>query len=151
MKTAYFAAGCFWGIEKKFADLVGVINTAVGYMGGEKSNPTYEQVCSGETGHAEVVQVDYDSRLISYEKLLEHFWQIHNPTSLNFQGWDVGTQYRSVIFYVDEEQRCLAEKSRDAEGKSEKHTEPVVTEICKAERFWRAEAYHQQYLDKQKR
>ncbi len=151
MKTAYFAAGCFWGIEKKFADLAGVVNTAVGYMGGEKSNPTYEQVCSGETGHAEVVQVDYDPRLISYEKLLEHFWQIHNPTSLNFQGWDVGTQYRSVIFYVDEEQRCLAEKSRDAEGKSGKHTEPVVTEICKAGRFWLAEAYHQQYLDKQKR
>ncbi len=148
---AYFAAGCFWGIEKKFSLLSGVLNTAVGYMGGASSNPTYKEVCSGETGHAEAVEVEFDPELLRYEELLKRFWQMHSPTSLNYQGGDIGTQYRSAIFYVDEEQRNVAEQSLKEEAASGRHADPIVTEITPAGTFWRAEVYHQQYLDKQNR
>ena len=148
---AYFGAGCFWGIEKKFSLLPGVQNTAVGYMGGDWSNPTYKQVCSGETGHAEAVEVEFDPEQILYEDLLKHFWQMHNPTSLNYQGWDIGTQYRSAIYYVDQAQKQAAEQSCDEEITSGRHADRIVTEITQAGSFWRAEEYHQQYLDKQNR
>ncbi len=151
MMKAYFAAGCFWGIEKKFSLLSGVLNTAVGYMGGASSNSTYKEVCSGETGHAEAVEVEFDPSLVSYADLLNTFWQMHNPTSLNYQGCDIGTQYRSAIFYVDEEQRNGAEQSLKEEAASGRHADPIVTEITLAGTFWRAEEYHQQYLDKQNR
>lgn len=149
MKIAYFAAGCFWGIEKKFSLLSGVRATSVGYMGGDSPEPSYKQVCTGETGHTETVEVKYDPEVISYATLLENFWQMHNPTSLNYQGWDIGTQYRSAIFTTDNEQKMLAEQSRDVESASGRYTDPIVTEITPAERFWRAEEYHQQYLAKQ--
>lgn len=148
---AYFAAGCFWGIEKKFSELSGVTGTAVGYMGGAWANPTYAQVCSGETGHAETVEVDFDPQRFSYEDLLQRFWSMHNPTCLNYQGFDVGTQYRSAIFFVDEAQRRAAQQSRDAEALSDRHDEPLATEIRAAGQFWRAEEYHQQYLAKQQK
>ncbi len=150
-RTGYFAAGCFWGVEKKFSLLPGVLKTTVGYMGGDWPNPTYEQVCSGETGHAEVVEVEFDPERIGYQDLLERFWQMHNPTCLNYQGWDIGTQYRSAIFYVDEEQRQQAEQSRAAEDASARHAGPIVTEITPAGTFWRAEEYHQQYLIKREK
>ncbi len=149
MKNAYFAAGCFWGVEQKFSRVPGVVRTAVGYMGGDWPQPTYEQVCRGETGHAEAVEVVYDPEVVGYDELLTFFWRMHNPTCLNFQGWDIGTQYRSVIFTRDAEQRRTAEQSREAEATSGCHAEPIVTEICSAARFWRAEEYHQQYLAKQ--
>lgn len=144
--VAYFAAGCFWGIEQKFGSLKGVTATAVGYMGGDWPEPTYEQVCSGETGHAETVEVRYDPNRISYVQLLEAFWRMHNPTCLNYQGWDVGTQYRSAIFTIDPEQHREAEEGRALEDRSGRHAEPIVTEIEPAGTFWRAEDYHQQYL-----
>jgi peptide-methionine (S)-S-oxide reductase len=146
---AYFAAGCFWGIEKKFSLLTGVLKTAVGYMGGDWATPTYQQVCTGETGHAEAVEVEFDAAQIPYEDLLTRFWQMHNPTSLNYQGWDIGPQYRSAIFYVDLEQKLAAEQSRAEENASGRHADPIVTEITPAGTFWRAEEYHQKYLDKQ--
>lgn len=149
--TAYFAAGCFWGIEKKFSELPGVVGTAVGYMGGDWPQPTYEQVCSGETGHAETVEVVFDPDKVKYADLLAAFWRMHNPTCLNYQGWDVGTQYRSAIFYLDEEQQHQAEQSLAVEEASGRHDGPVVTEITPAGGFWRAEEYHQHYLAKQKR
>jgi len=148
---AYFSAGCFWGIEKKFSLLTGVQGTTVGYMGGDWPDPTYKDVCSGETGHAETVEVEFDPSRVTYADLLRRFWQMHNPTSLNYQGWDIGTQYRSAIFYVDEEQKKAAERSRTEEAASGRHAEPLVTEITAAGRFWRAEEYHQQYLAKQSR
>lgn len=146
---AYFAAGCFWGIEKKFSLLPGVLKTAVGYMGGDWPNPTYKQVCGGETGHAEAVEVEFDPEQIGYEDLLKRFWQMHNPTSLNYQGLDIGTQYRSAIYYVDEDQKLAAELSREEETASGCHADPIATEITPAATFWHAEEYHQQYLDKQ--
>ncbi|PLY07134.1 MAG: peptide-methionine (S)-S-oxide reductase [Desulfuromonas sp.] len=150
MKIATFAAGCFWGVEEAFQVLDGVIETAVGYMGGTMENPTYQQVCSDTTGHAEVVEVSYDPQVISYERLLERFWSKHNPTSLNRQGWDIGSQYRSVIFYYDEEQRQLAEASKAALDSTDLYEDPIVTEIVPATAFWRAEEYHQKYILKQK-
>lgn len=150
MEKATFAAGCFWGVEEAFRLMDGVTATAVGYMGGEVDEPTYELVCSGETGHAEVVEVSFDPQKISYAQLLDKFWNKHNPTTLNRQGWDIGTQYRSAIFYHSEEQRLEAEESlarMDAEGPYE---DPVVTEIVAATTFWRAEEYHQQYVLKNK-
>jgi len=150
MKKATFAAGCFWGVEEAFRVLDGVIETAVGYMGGTTENPTYQQVCSDTTGHAEVVEVSYDPQVISYERLLERFWSKHNPTSLNRQGWDIGSQYRSAIFYYDEEQRQLAEASKAALDSSDLYEDPIVTEIVPAATFWRAEEYHQKYILKQK-
>lgn len=150
MERATFAAGCFWGVEEAFQTLDGVHETAVGYMGGETENPTYPLVCSGETGHAEVVDIQFDPARISYAQLLERFWNLHNPTCLNFQGWDVGTQYRSAIFYHRDEQRQIAEQSKSALVASGKYSELIVTEITPAGPFWRAEEYHQQYALKNK-
>ena len=145
-KKATFGAGCFWGVEAAFRRTQGVTGTKVGYAGGGVDNPTYEQVCSDTTGHAEVVQVTYDPEQVPYEQLLTIFWLEHDPTQLNRQGPDVGSQYRSVIFVHDEEQRAAAEASREAV--QARFTRPVVTQIEDAPPFWEAEDYHQQYLEK---
>jgi methionine-S-sulfoxide reductase len=145
-KQATFGAGCFWGVEAAFRRTQGVTGTKVGYAGGKVDNPTYEQVCSDTTGHAEVVQVTYDPEQVPYEQLLTIFWLEHDPTQLNRQGPDVGSQYRSVIFVHDEEQRAAAEASREAV--QARFTRPVVTQIEDAPPFWEAEDYHQQYLEK---
>lgn len=143
---ATFAAGCFWGVEATFRQTPGVTGTAVGYEGGTKPEPTYKEVCTGRTGHAEAVQVDYDPARVSYDQLLDIFWANHNPTTLNRQGPDVGTQYRSGIFYHDAEQQKLAVASK-AKWQA-KFSQPIVTEIVPATDFWMAEDYHQQYLEK---
>ena len=148
-KKATFGAGCFWGVEAAFRQLEGVTKTEVGYEGGTLENPTYEDVCSHTTGHAEVVQVTYDPERISYEQLLEVFWGKHDPTQLNRQGWDIGDQYRSVIFFHDEEQQEAAERSKAEE--QTRHAQPVVTQIEPAGTFYVAEDYHQQYLEKRGR
>lgn len=150
MAQATFAAGCFWGVEEAFRTLNGVIKTSVGYMGGTTENPDYTMVCTGKTGHAEVVAIEFDPVVISYRQLLARFWAAHNPTSLNFQGVDRGTQYRSAIFYHGDEQRQQAEESKSALAASGLHTGPIVTEITPAGPFWRAEDYHQHYIMKQK-
>ncbi|WP_142847750.1 peptide-methionine (S)-S-oxide reductase MsrA [Telmatospirillum sp. J64-1] len=147
-EKATFGAGCFWGIEVKFRSLPGVVDAAVGYMGGHLDNPSYEQVCTDRTGHAEVVQVEYDPTRISYEDLLDLFWQIHDPTTLNRQGPDVGSQYRSVIFTHTEEQAEAARRSKERLESSGRFSRPIVTEITPAASFWRAEEYHQRYLEK---
>jgi peptide-methionine (S)-S-oxide reductase len=147
-EKATFGAGCFWGVEETFRQLPGVSSTAVGYAGGAKDNPTYEDVCSDATGHAEVVEVEFDPAEIAYTKLLDVFWSNHNPTTLNRQGPDVGTQYRSAIFYHSPEQKQQAEASRAALEKSGRFPRPIVTQIEPAPKFWRAEEYHQQYLRK---
>ncbi len=147
-KIATFGAGCFWGVENVFGQLVGVESTAVGYMGGALEHPTYEDVCIGSTGHAEVVEVTYDSEKVSYEALLDIFWKNHNPTTMNQQGPDHGTQYRSVIFFHDAEQEAKARKSKVGLEVSGRFTDPIVTEITPAMTFWRAEEYHQQYFAK---
>ena len=147
-ETATFGAGCFWGVESTFRSIKGVTDAAVGYAGGKTENPTYDDVCTDETGHAEVVQVEFDPTAVSYEKLLDVFWSNHNPTTLNRQGPDVGTQYRSVIFYHSPEQRAIAEASRAALEKSGKFRSPVATQIEPAPKFYRAEEYHQRYLEK---
>ena len=148
MEKATFGAGCFWGVEEAFRKVEGVVSTAVGYCGGSLENPTYEDVCTDRTGHAEAVEVEYDASRISFEKLLELFWSIHDPTTLNRQGPDVGTQYRSVIFYHSEEQRAQAEASKERLQKSGRHRRPIVAEITPAKEFYRAEEYHQQYFEK---
>jgi len=145
-RKATFGAGCFWGVEAAFRRLDGVTGTAVGYAGGSVDDPTYEQVCSDRTGHAEVVEVTYDPERVSYDELLEVFWNEHDPTQLNRQGPDVGSQYRSVVFVHDEEQRRAAEASR--ERVQTRLSKPVVTQIEDAPPFWEAEDYHQQYLEK---
>jgi peptide-methionine (S)-S-oxide reductase len=146
MEKATFGAGCFWGVEETFRRLAGVKSTQVGYMGGAMSNPTYQDVCTDETGHAEVVEVTFDPAVISYHDLLEVFWNNHDPTTLNRQGPDFGTQYRSAIFFHSPEQEATAIASRDAaQGRFRR---PIVTEIVPAKDFWRAEEYHQQYLEK---
>jgi peptide-methionine (S)-S-oxide reductase len=145
-QLATFGAGCFWGVEANFRRLAGVQSTQVGYMGGNKPNPTYEDVCTDRTGHAEVLEVTFDPSVISYHDLLEVFWANHNPTTLNRQGPDVGAQYRSAIFFHSPEQEAEAKASRDAAQKNFK--KPIVTEIVPAKQFWRAEEYHQQYLEK---
>lgn len=150
MERATFAAGCFWGVEELFRTLDGVLETAVGYMGGHTENPTYKEVCTGETGHAEVVDLKFDPAIVSYERLLEKFWAKHNPTSLNRQGPDFGTQYRSAIFFHNDEQRQVAEQSKADLAATDKYSEPIVTEITSAVPFWRAEEYHQQYVLKNK-
>jgi peptide-methionine (S)-S-oxide reductase len=149
MKTATFGAGCFWGVEATFRQVPGVIDAAVGYAGGYTENPTYHDVCTDRTGHAEVVQVQFDPAKVSYEQLLEVFWTCHDPTQLNRQGPDIGTQYRSVIFYHDDEQRALAQESKARFESLRRFRRPIVTQIVPAEAFYRAEEYHQQYLKKQ--
>src|SRR5437868_6016441 len=148
MEKATFGAGCFWGVEAEFRKLKGVTATAVGYAGGNLHKPTYQDVCSDRTGHAEVVDVQYDPRKISYDELLKVFWESHDPTTLNRQGPDVGTQYRSVIFFHSPEQRAAAIASKEAQQKSGQFQRPVVTEIAPAPEFYPAEDYHQQYLEK---
>jgi peptide methionine sulfoxide reductase msrA/msrB len=147
-EKAMFGAGCFWGVEATFRRVEGVVDTAVGYSGGSKENPTYKEVCTDTTGHAEVVLVTYDPDKVSYEKLLEVFWICHDPTQLNRQGPDVGKQYRSAIFYVNEAQKQAAEASREKVRSSNKHRREIVTEILPASAFYRAEDYHQRYLEK---
>jgi peptide-methionine (S)-S-oxide reductase len=151
MATATFAAGCFWGVESAFRATEGVTDTRVGYTGGQTEQPTYEQVCSGRTGHAEAVEVTYDAERIGYDDLLKVFWEIHDPTQKDRQGPDVGTQYRSAIFVHDAEQRRLAEESRAALERSGQLRRPVQTEIQPAATFWPAEEYHQRYLEKRNR
>jgi peptide-methionine (S)-S-oxide reductase len=145
-EKATLGAGCFWGVEETFRRLAGVKSTQVGYMGGKLKNPSYKDVCTDSTGHAEVLEVTFDPEVISYHDILEVFWDNHNPTTLNRQGPDVGTQYRSAIFYHSPEQKAEAEASRDAA--QSRFPRPIVTEIAPATEFWRAEEYHQQYLEK---
>ena len=145
---AIFAAGCFWGIEASFRTLEGVEEVLCGYSGGTTLNPTYQEVCSGLTGHAEVVEVSFNSSLINYSQLLDHFWAIHDPTTKNRQGPDIGTQYRSAIFYLNEDQENRARESKEALEKSGSLKAPVVTEITQASEFYRAEDYHQRYFEK---
>ena len=151
-QAAYFATGCFWGAERRFWQLEGVIQTSVGYMGGSKSDPTYQEVCTGKTNHAEIVEVIYDSSIISYEKLLAEFWVMHDPTSLNQQGGDVGTQYRSAIYTTSAEQLSQALSSREIYQKelTNNGMDKIVTEILPASgiTYWLAEEYHQKYLVK---
>jgi len=148
MAKATFAAGCFWGVEAEFRQIEGVTATAVGYEGGTKPEPTYREVCNGDTGHAEAVEVDYDPARVSYDRLLEVFWENHDPTTLNRQGPDVGEQYRSAIFFHDPEQEKAARESKEKLDKSGRYRRPIVTQIVPAETFWKAEDYHQQYLEK---
>ena len=148
MEKATFAAGCFWGVEAAFRQIKGVISTTVGYTGGHLPNATYEDVCSGRTGHAEAVLVEYDPAVVSYERLLEVFWQEHDPTTLNRQGPDIGSQYRSAIFYHSPEQHAAAEASKAKLAAAHRYPRTIVTEIVAAGPFCRAEEYHQQYLEK---
>lgn len=151
MATATFAAGCFWGVEQAFRQVPGVIDVTVGYTGGTFENPTYEDVCSDKTGHAEAVQVEYDPEQVSYEDLLEVFWRIHDPTQRDRQGPDVGSQYRSAIFYHTPEQEAAARASKEQLEQSGRYRRAIATEIVPASRFWRAEEYHQRYLEKRRR
>ena len=148
MAKATFAAGCFWGVEAAFRQLPGVISTRVGYTGGHFSNPTYKDVCSDETGHAEAVEIEYDPAKLSYDKLLEVFWENHDPTQLNRQGPDWGSQYRSAIFFHSPEQEAAAKESKAKLENSGAFGKPVVTQIVPATTFFEAEDYHQQYLEK---
>ena len=146
MKKAMFGAGCFWGVEYNFSKLDGVIEVLSGYSGGKTPNPTYEQVCSNSTEHAEVVLIEFDESVISYEELLNSFWEKHDPTTLNRQGLDVGSQYRSAIFYFDNEQKKIATESLNK--LQQNLNRKIVTEITKADTFWKAEEYHQKYFEK---
>jgi peptide-methionine (S)-S-oxide reductase len=147
-ELATFGAGCFWGIEAAFQKVPGVIDTAVGYAGGHTENPTYKDVCTDETGHAEVVQVTFDPGKVSYDQLLNTFWQIHDPTQVNRQGPDFGSQYRTAIFFHSPEQEAAARKSAAAAQASGKFRRPIATEITPAGTFYKAEEYHQKYLQK---
>ena len=148
MAKATFAAGCFWGVEATFRQLPGVISTRVGYTGGAMPNPTYQDVCNDDTGHAEAVEVEYDPAKVSYEQLLKVFWENHDPTQLNRQGPDWGSQYRSAIFFHSPEQEAAAKLSKESLDKSGQYRKPVVTQIVPATTFYPAEDYHQQYLEK---
>jgi peptide-methionine (S)-S-oxide reductase len=148
MENAMFGAGCFWGVESAFRQVPGVVDTAVGYAGGTGENPTYEQVCTGVTGHAEVCQVIYDPAIVSYGELLDVFWSIHEPTQVHRQGADVGYQYRSVIFYSTPQQKAAAEASKAHLAASGRFARPIATVIEPEPRFWRAEEYHQRYDEK---
>lgn len=148
MAIATFAAGCFWGVEDAFRGVKGVTSTTVGYTGGHTKNPTYKDVCGHATGHAEAVEVEFDPQQVSYQKLLDLFWEIHDPTQLNRQGPDVGSQYRSAIFFHDPEQEAAARASKAALEKSGKFKSAIVTDIAPAPEFYRAEDYHQQYFEK---
>jgi peptide-methionine (S)-S-oxide reductase len=147
-EIATFGAGCFWGVEAAFRRVPGVLDAVSGYSGGHTENPSYKDVCTDRTGHAEVVQVTFDPSKVSYEQLLDVFWKIHNPTQVNRQGPDFGTQYRTAIFYHSPEQEAAARKSRQALDASARFRQPVATEITPAGPFWRAEEYHQRYLEK---
>ncbi len=147
-KTASFAAGCFWGVEARFRQITGVIDAAVGYMGGDTDNPGYQQVCSGNTGHAEAVQLLFDDTKVRYAELLDAFFAMHNPTTLDRQGPDFGSQYRSAVFWHDSEQQQEADKKIAKLDASGKWQDPVVTQVVEADKFWRAEEYHQRYLEK---
>ncbi len=147
-ELATFAAGCFWGVEVKFRMIPGVEDALVGYSGGHTENPSYKDVCTDTTGHAEVVQVTFDPKKVSYETLVEAFWHMHDPTQVNRQGPDYGTQYRTAIFYHSPEQKAIAEKSKAALAASGKFRSPIATEITAAGPFWKAEEYHQRYLEK---
>jgi peptide-methionine (S)-S-oxide reductase len=148
MAKATFGAGCFWGVETAFRRIVGVTDAAVGYAGGHTENPTYREVCSHETGHAEVVELEFDPARVSYEALLDAFWDMHDPTQVNRQGPDIGNQYRSVIFYHTPEQQARAQASKDRLEASGRLSRPIATLIEEAPTFWRAEEYHQRYLEK---
>lgn len=148
MEVATFAAGCFWGIEAAFREVDGVTSVRVGYTGGFFNNPTYRDVCSGRTGHAEAVEVTYEPARMSYEALLDLFWEIHNPTTLNRQGPDIGEQYRSAIFFHNPAQESAARASKERLREFGKYSREIVTEITPASRFWEAEEYHQRYLEK---
>lgn len=148
IEKATFGAGCFWGVEESFRKLPGVTSTAVGYEGGTLENPTYEDVCTGKTGHAEVLEIEFDKSKISYEKLLETFFNVHDPTTFNRQGPDIGTQYRSIILFHNIEQEKLARETIEKLEKTGKYKDKIVTEIKEASTFYRAEEYHQKYLHK---
>jgi len=147
-EKATFGAGCFWGVEEEFRKVPGVVDAAVGHSGGSLENPTYRDVCTDRTGHAEVVEVDFDPSVVSYDRLLDVFWNAHDPTQVNRQGPDVGTQYRSVIFTHSPDQESAARASRDRLDQSGRFRRPIATQIEPAPKFWRAEDYHQQYLAK---
>ncbi|MDG1708887.1 MAG: peptide-methionine (S)-S-oxide reductase MsrA [Emcibacteraceae bacterium] len=148
METAIFALGCFWGVELNYSKVDGVKETLVGYTGGNTENPTYQEICGKGTGHAEAIEITYDPEVVSYEELLEKLWEFHDPTTLNRQGPDQGTQYRSVIFYMNEGQKAAAEKSKADADASGRFSNPIVTEITAANKFWAAEEHHQKYLEK---
>ncbi|MGA8529168.1 MAG: peptide-methionine (S)-S-oxide reductase MsrA [Acidobacteriaceae bacterium] len=148
MAKATFAAGCFWGVEARFQQLPGVTATAVGYEGGSLEQPSYQQVCTDRTGHAEAVEIDYDPEQITYEKLLDEFFSLHDPTQLNRQGPDWGTQYRSAVFFHTPEQEAAAKAAIARLSAEKKFSKPIVTLVVPAETFWRAEEYHQKYLEK---
>ncbi len=148
LEKAYFAAGCFWHVEDAFMHVPGVVATAVGFMGGHMENPTYKEVCTDRTGHAETTEVVYDPSKVTYDQLLDIFWSHHDPTTLNRQGPDSGSQYRSAIFYLNREQEEKARASKESLQKSGKFAKPIVTEIIPAKTFYKAEEYHQQYFEK---
>lgn len=147
-EKATFAAGCFWGVEDLFRKVPGVLNATSGYMGGSTINPSYEEVCTGRTGHAEAVQVEYDPDQVPYQDLLNLFWELHDPTQVNGQGVDIGEQYRSAIFYHNDAQKSLAKSSKAHLDESGKYHRPIATEISQAGPFWPAEDYHQRYVEK---
>jgi len=147
-QTASFAAGCFWGVEARFREVGGVLDAVSGYMGGHTQNPSYQDICRGDTGHAEAVQVVFDDEQVSYRELLDLFFDLHNPTTLNRQGPDFGSQYRSAIFWHDNAQRVAVEQKISEVNASGKWPDPVVTQLAKAPEFWRAEEYHQRYFEK---
>jgi len=148
MEKAIFGAGCFWHIQDRFKKVKGVSSTSVGYSGGKKDSPTYEQVCTGDTGHAEVVEVDFDPSVVTYSELLDVFWSCHDPTTKDRQGPDIGHQYRSVIYYLDDRQKKLAEESMNDISKSGRFRDSIVTEIHPIKEYYKAEDYHQDYFDK---
>lgn len=148
MEKATFGAGCFWGVQHIFKSIEGVVNTRVGYLGGQTDNPTYQDICTGNTGHAEVVEVEFDPTKLSFDELLDIFWRLHDPTQLNQQGVDIGTQYRSAIFYHTDDQKQIAEKSKANFDKGNSFGKPSVTEISPVSNFFPGEEYHQDYYTK---